>query len=527
MGTRKRYLSGLLAAALVFALWAGALSAWAASPGGEDSSDMAVETIFNDVPADAWYAAAVEYCLELGLMNGVSDTDFDPSGTMTRSMLATVLYRAAGSPAVTGDTPFPDVDMDSWYGPAALWAYQYGVITGYGNGLFGTDDPVTREQLAVILWRYAGIPEPPQNAEDFADEDSIDPWANEAVDWARENGILNGRDGNRFDPQGEAQRCEVATVLMNYMEQQAQPEPEPDPSPSPSESPDPEPSESQDPDASESPDPGESEDPEPSPSPEPEMDPWEEFYSLFGYIPTEGQVYPNPYLSDGFQVQTSVDWSSYMTYAYGPYAIGIDVSSHQEVIDWEQVAASGVQFAMIRAGYRGYTAGTLNKDRYFVDNIEGALDAGLDVGVYFFSQAVTVAEAIEEAEYLMELVAPYQDDISYPLVFDWERQSVSSSRTKDTSEEMVVACAVAFCETVKAAGYIPMFYASPSKAYTLDMGYLSDYPFWLAHYTRDQAPSSYRYTFDMWQYSSSWRVPGIDGDVDVNICLTPNWSVWQ
>ena len=92
---------------------------------------------------------------------------------------------------------------------------------------------------------------------------------------------------------------------------------------------------------------------------------------------------------------------------------------------------------------------------------------------------------------------------------------------------VVVACAVAFCETVKAAGYIPMFYASPSKAYTLDMGYLSDYPFWLAHDTRDQAPSSYRYTFDMWQYSSSWRVPGIDGDVDVNICLTPNWSVWQ
>lgn len=527
MGTRKRYLSGLLAAALVFALWTGAVSAWAAAPGGEDSSDMAVETVFNDVPADAWYAAAVEYCLELGLMNGVSETDFDPSGTMTRSMLATVLYRASGSPTVTGDNTFSDVESDSWYGPAVLWASQQGLILGYGNSLFGTGDPVSREQLATILWRYAGSPAPVGTGRDFADEDTIHSWAVQAVDWARENGVINGRDGNRFDPQGEAQRCEVATVLMNYMEQQAQPEPEPDPAPESSESPDPEPSESQDPSPSESPDPGESEDPEPSPTPEPEVDPWEEFYSIFGYLPTEGPVNPNPYLSDGFQVRSSVDWSSYMTYTYGPYTIGIDVSSHQEKVDWQAVKASGVQFVMIRAGYRGYTAGTLNEDRYFEDNIQGALAAGLEVGVYFFSQAITVAEAIEEAEYLMELVAPYQNQISYPLVFDWERQSVSSSRTKDTSEDVVVAGAVAFCETVKAEGYIPMFYASPSKAYSLDMGYLSGYPFWLAHYTRDQAPSSYRYTFDMWQYSSSWRVPGIDGDVDVNICLNPDWYGWR
>ena len=152
--------------------------------------------------------------------------------------------------------------------------------------------------------------------------------------------------------------------------------------------------------------------------------------------------------------------------------------------------------------------------------------AGLDVGFYFFSQAVTVAEAIEEAQYLMELVEPYRGRIRYPLVFDWERQSASTSRTKDTSEEMVAACAVAFCETVKANGYIPMFYASPSKAYSMDLGYLSGYPFWLAHYTKDQAPSSYRYTFDMWQYSSTWSVPGIDGNVDVNICLNPSWFGW-
>ena len=256
------------------------------------------------------------------------------------------------------------------------------------------------------------------------------------------------------------------------------------------------------------------------------MDPWEEFYSIFGYIPTEGQVGANPYLPEGFQILPSGQGSSYMTYAYAPYTVGIDVSSHQEEVDWQAVAASGVQFAMIRAGYRGYTMGTLNIDRYFQANVEGALAAGLDVGFYFFSQAVTVAEAIEEAQYLMELVEPYRGRIRYPLVFDWERQSASTSRTKDTSEEMVAACAVAFCETVKANGYIPMFYASPSKAYSMDLGYLSGYPFWLAHYTKDQAPSSYRYTFDMWQYSSTWSVPGIDGNVDVNICLNPSWFGW-
>ena len=285
----------------------------------------------------------------------------------------------------------------------------------------------------------------------------------------------------------------------------------------------PEPSESPDPDASASPDPDGRASPEPSP--DPEADPWEELYSIFGYLPAEGQLSPNPYRSEAFQVQPSGQGSSYMTYTDAPYTVGIDVSSHQEEVDWAAVAASGVDFAMIRAGYRGYTMGTINQDRYFQANIEGALAAGLDVGVYFFSQAVTVAEAIEEAEYLLELVSRYQ--ITYPLVFDWERQDHDNSRTKDTSEDTIVACAVAFCETVKAAGYVPMFYASPSKAYTLDMEYLTGYPFWLAHYTRDQAPSSYRYTFDIWQYTSSGAVPGIEGNVDVNICLTPDWSVWR
>ena len=217
MGTRKRYLSGLLAAALALTLLTGGQPVWAAqAPGGEDTSDMAVESAFSDVEAGAWYAGAVEYCVESGLMNGVSGDRFDPGGTMTRSMLATVLYRASGSPAASGDAPFSDVEVDSWYGPAVLWSIQQGLFTGYGNGLFGTNDPVTREQIAVILWRYAGSPLPAGTAADFADEASINTWATQAADWAQENGVINGKDGNRFDPQGQAQRCEVATMLMRY-----------------------------------------------------------------------------------------------------------------------------------------------------------------------------------------------------------------------------------------------------------------------------------------------------------------------
>jgi GH25 family lysozyme M1 (1,4-beta-N-acetylmuramidase) len=219
---------------------------------------------------------------------------------------------------------------------------------------------------------------------------------------------------------------------------------------------------------------------------------------------------------DGSLFQVDED-TGYMTYGGGYYAVGVDVSAHQKEIDWEQVAASGVEFAIIRVGFRGYAGGTVNQDSYFEENIKGALTAGLDVGVYFFSQAVTVDEAIEEAEYTLKMIRPY--NITYPVVFDWERQSASTSRTKDTDEETVAACAAAFCETVKAAGYTPMFYSSPSKAYKMELGYLADYPFWLAHYTINQTASSYRYRYDIWQYSSSGSVPGITGKVDMDISL--------
>ncbi len=172
---------------------------------------------FEDVDENAWYAEAVAYCLENGLMGGASETEFAPNAPMTRAMLAAVLYRLAGSPAGESASAFPDVESGAWYAPAVSWALREGVMGGYANGLFGPEDPVTREQTAAILWRFAGEPASPAG-QDFADESQISSYAAKAVDWAQSAGILNGRAGNRFEPAATATRAETATVLMHYVQ---------------------------------------------------------------------------------------------------------------------------------------------------------------------------------------------------------------------------------------------------------------------------------------------------------------------
>lgn len=183
-------------------------------------------TGFSDVAADAWYTDAVAYVRDNGLMGGTSDTTFEPEGTMTRSMLSATLYRLAGSPTVTGEDAFSDTEEGVWYTDAVLWASQQGLVGGYGNGLFGTNDPVTREQIAVLLWRYAGSPAAEAGA-DFADESAISDYAVQAVDWARASGVVSGAEGNRFLPQSNATRVQVAAILRNYLTMAASEEPEP------------------------------------------------------------------------------------------------------------------------------------------------------------------------------------------------------------------------------------------------------------------------------------------------------------
>lgn len=204
MRTFRRLFSGILAALMLLAMSTTAFAAVG-------------DTGFSDVAADAWYAGAVEYVRANGLMSGTSATTFNPDGTTSRGQIATILYRAAGSPAVTGGTVFPDVDSTAYYANATRWASANGIVSGYPNGNFGPDDPITRQQLAAILWRYAGSPAA-ESGQDFADEDTISAYASTAVDWARANGVISGKDGNLFDPNGRATRAQAAVILHRYME---------------------------------------------------------------------------------------------------------------------------------------------------------------------------------------------------------------------------------------------------------------------------------------------------------------------
>jgi GH25 family lysozyme M1 (1,4-beta-N-acetylmuramidase) len=250
--------------------------------------------------------------------------------------------------------------------------------------------------------------------------------------------------------------------------------------------------------------------------------------SLIWLVGCGGQteVTQDPLPANTYAAEDFVQAGGFLTYAGdGPGYIGVDVSSYQGQIDWAAVAEAGVEFAVIRAGYRGYTEGGLHEDVCFRQNMDGALSAGLEVGVYFFSQAVTEAEAEEEAQFLLELLDGY--DLTYPVVFDWERQSADTSRTRDTDGQTQTACAAAFCRTIQAAGYLPMVYFSPSKGYDeLDLEQLSAWPFWLAHYTEGWSATTFQYHFAVWQYAKDGQVDGIEGQVDLDLCLT-DFSQWE
>ncbi|HJC38124.1 MAG TPA: glycoside hydrolase family 25 protein [Candidatus Mediterraneibacter faecigallinarum] len=195
--------------------------------------------------------------------------------------------------------------------------------------------------------------------------------------------------------------------------------------------------------------------------------------------------------------------------------IGIDVSEFQgEDIDWKQVRESGIEFVIIRLGYRAYgETGELVLDDMFDRNMQGALDAGLDVGVYFFSQAITPGEAVEEAEFVLEHVRGYE--IDGPIVYDTEEIKGDTARTdNNTRQEFTNYCKV-FCDTIEQAGYDPMIYANMKwMAFTLDMEQLADYDFWYADYHDvPQCP----YEYEIWQYSETGAVPGINANVDLNV----------
>lgn len=194
---------------------------------------------------------------------------------------------------------------------------------------------------------------------------------------------------------------------------------------------------------------------------------------------------------------------------------GIDVSRYQGDIDWKKVASDGVEYAIIRAGVRGSTEGKLIEDVSFEKNMEGALGQDIQVGVYFFTQAVTREEAIEEAEMVLDMIEPY--DVTYPVVLDLEEVTSSDARTKDLTKEEYTQNCIAFCETIKDAGYTPMIYGNlKTFMIMLDMEQIEEYDKWFAYYS---TPVYFPYEFSMWQYTSEGTVKGINENVDLNVCM--------
>ncbi len=192
---------------------------------------------------------------------------------------------------------------------------------------------------------------------------------------------------------------------------------------------------------------------------------------------------------------------------------GIDVSRYQGEIDWEKVAQDEVEYAFIRLGIRGYTEGAIQEDEQFEKNIRGARNNDIAVGVYFFTQATSVEEAEEEAQYVLDKIAPYKVD--YPVVIDVEAVANRRARTRELTKEERTQYCIAFCEKIRAAGYTPMIYGNlKTFMLMLDLEQLEDYDKWFANY---DDRFYYPYDFKIWQYTDEGSVDGIDAAVDLNI----------
>ncbi len=175
---------------------------------------------FSDVAAGAWYEDAVSYVLGEELFNGTGSSTFSPDSPMTRAMLVTVLHRLEGTPSPAAGNTFTDVPSGQWYTDAVAWADQNSVVTGYGGGRFGTDDNITRQQLAAVLYRYASLKGYDISASaalsQYRDADSIADWAESAMRWAVSSGVITGMDSSTLSPSGTASRAQVAVMLMRF-----------------------------------------------------------------------------------------------------------------------------------------------------------------------------------------------------------------------------------------------------------------------------------------------------------------------
>lgn len=408
------------------------------------------EEVFPDVPATQWYAGYVAALVRDGVIHGYDDGTFRPDSEVTWGQALKLILLASGFAAKEPVETEEDAPPAHWASGYLAFAEKKEYLKK--DAVADLDAAITRDALADLCAAALELTDVPAENPyaDSSRESVLRLFAAEIMEGSFDEG------GRRVFKGAEAlKRSEVCAVLVRVQAYVAK------------------------------------------------------TWILFAgrRVPIQHDLKTNPYDAAAFSVQ-----NGRTVYDDGATKVryGIDVSKYQGEIDWKKVAADGVEFAIIRCGYRGSATGSLNEDPYFQDNIRGALENGIEVGVYFFSQALNVAEAMEELNYTLELIRGW--DVTLPVVYDWEQYG---GRSSAPDWNAVTDCIVAFCDGVAAAGYQPMTYYNPSMAYLrIDLQRLTAYPIWLAHYAQ---VTNYYYDFQMWQYTSSGHVDGIEGRVDMDI----------
>lgn len=417
---------------------------------------------FRDVPADSWFYASVSELYNRKLISGVSADRFSPEGTISLGQALKLVLLAAGYPEQKA------ID-DHWASGYFALARSKGLLPA---GRFNTlDSPISRLQIAELTVKALGLGRTRSGAP-FSDTSDLSALI------TYDHGIFTGqKSGGKllFKPGDTITRAEMSAVAWRILQKR---------------------------DSSSA-----------AGAPAAAAETGSTYIRFAGTKVYVAEDIPrNSYDPDLFRFNDS----GYLTYDSAEYTcrIGIDVSKYQGDIDWARVKASGVQFAILRLGYRGYGTGNLAMDSKFETYLKGAQAAGIQVGVYFFSQAITPEEAVEEADFC---AAALKDrSITYPVVYDWEPYPSSvEARTEGLEDAVLTECSKAFLDRIKALGYTPMLYSNPTYFYLhLDMARLTGYPLWLAHYVD---MTDFYYQYDMWQYSCTGAVPGISGSVDLNI----------
>lgn len=236
---------------------------------------------------------------------------------------------------------------------------------------------------------------------------------------------------------------------------------------------------------------------------------------------SEEWVLISPYLKkntfDFTNMEDKAGLKRYMENGRKTSYVGVDISKHTGKIYFPSLKAAGVDYVMIRLGSRGYSTGQITLDENFKENIEGAIEAQLDVGVYFYSQAISQDEAIQEANFVVQNLEPYRGKVKYPIAFNMGFVSNDKSRIEGLSREDKTTVTVSFLEGIKAAGYVPMVYGD--KEWLLkevDLTKLQDFDVWLS---QEEDIPDYPYLYSMWQYDTDGVLNGIDGGADLNICF--------